>query len=99
MKMTDIHSDILCQSSGQYEVHVHSLKSSAKTIGAMNLSEMALGQEMASKDLDVDAINAGYEAMMSEYTSVISILKGVVGAVDSFEETSDDDEILEFFPE
>ncbi len=83
----------------EYEVHVHSLKSSAKTIGAVKLSEMALEQEMASKDLDVDTINAGYEALMAEYSAVISILRGVVGADNTFEETSDDDEIMEFFPE
>ncbi len=83
-----------------YKIQVHSLKSSARTIGADKLSEMALEQEMAAKELDAETIDAGYEAMMGEYSSVIDFLKNnIIIGTDENGDSDDDMEIMEFFPE
>ena len=79
-----------------YMIQVHSLKSTAKMIGALTLAEQAAKQEAAAKTEDTDTIRAGYEPMMENYKKVVEAIKTVVNV----EETNDDkNEILEFWPE
>ena len=89
----------------EYKVYVHALKSASRTIGADNLSEMALEQENASKNQDEALINQGYKPLLEEYSRIVSILKDIVGisstsSDDTVDTDIDDDmERLDFFPE
>ena len=55
------------QDWNNYVIQVHALKSSMKSIGADDLSELALGLEMAGKGKDYDYIHANHGAMMIAY--------------------------------
>lgn len=68
-----------------YTIKVHALKSSAKLIGAMELSENARLLEMAGKDEDTDYIRANHKAFMKEYLAY----KDSLGSLFVKEEESD----------
>lgn len=83
-----------------YATYVHSLKSSARTIGADKLSKMAQTQEHASKDQNIPVIEDGYEPMMEEYARIAGDLRNILSASGSDASgDNDDSDILEFFPE
>lgn len=77
-----------------YQIKVHALKSSSKTIGAMELSAMALEQEMAAKEDKIDVINNGFAPLIEEYAKVY---QDIVSIIDISEGA--DDEVLEFQPD
>lgn len=54
----------------EYKTLVHSLKSSARTIGATKLSEKAYRLEMASADGDLDLVGANHKDFISYYTGL-----------------------------
>ena len=58
-----------------YETMVHALKSTAKTIGATGLSEMALKLETAAKSGDMDYINNNHALVMNEYEALVESIK------------------------
>ena len=79
-----------------YTVYVHSLKSSAKMIGAMELSDQAAKLEVAAGSADGDTIRTGHDPMMRKYEAVVRAIRSICQG----ETSSDgDDEILEFWPE
>ncbi len=83
-----------------YSTYVHALKSSSRTIGADSLSSLAQAQENASKSGDVNGIKSGYEKMLNEYRRVIEDIRNELGSCgNSSEDSGDDGDILEFFPE
>jgi CheY-like chemotaxis protein len=60
-----------------YSAKVHALKSSAKLIGAMDLSEKARALEEAANNKDIDFIKDNNYELLSEYRSYREILKDV----------------------
>ena len=78
-----------------YAIHVHSLKSTSRMIGATALSEVAAGLEAAANSGNGDAILAGHDPMMDMYDKVIRAIITVV-PVSSDEEDGGD--IMEFAP-
>ncbi|MCR5148579.1 MAG: response regulator [Eubacterium sp.] len=59
-----------------YKILVHALKSSAKAVGADELSALALEQEEASKEENEEVIDSGFENLMKTYKMVTeNILK------------------------
>ena len=83
-----------------YSTYVHALKSSSRTIGADSLSSLAQAQENASKSGDVNGIESGYEKMLNEYRRVIEDIRNMLGSCgNSSEDSGDNGDILEFFPE
>ncbi|MBR2523595.1 MAG: response regulator [Clostridiales bacterium] len=84
-----------------YEIVIHAVKSTSKTIGAMTLSGDALELEMAAKNNDEDYINANHQRVMTEFEDVrdtiISALDLKIGP-SSGEGGSVDDGVLEFSP-
>ena len=83
----------------EYQILVHALKSSSKTVGADRLSLMAFAQEQASKYNDEAVIYAGFNEMMSEYEKMIGIIKDALGMKDEAEDEDDDMMIMEFSPD
>ena len=58
-----------------YKILVHSVKSSSKTIGAMDLFEKARALEMAAGEENVDYINDNHSKVMEEYRQLAEELK------------------------
>ncbi len=54
-----------------YAIFVHALKSTALSIGAEKLSELAKYQEVAAKVRDVNVVRRGFEGMMEHYREVL----------------------------
>ena len=59
-----------------YTIQVHALKSSARIIGADELSEMAKSLEFAGKEGDLDLIHRDTEALLQKYLSLDHKLSG-----------------------
>ena len=87
-----------------YSIHVHSLKSSSKMIGATALSTRAAKLESAANSGDVAAIRTEHDSLMEEYEVVTAVIRSVVSKdeLNSDEngvtEFSPDDDIMEFLP-
>ena len=82
-----------------YAIHIHSVKSTSKMIGAEGLSEKARALEAAAKEDKGDVIDAGHPEVMDELRKVTGGLLHLLGAGnpdDSDADPTDDDEILEF---
>ena len=58
-----------------YTIFVHALKSTAKMIGANDLSEKARLLEQAGKDGDIDYIRSHHDEMIQEYSKVVEEIK------------------------
>ncbi len=58
-----------------YEIYVHSLKSTSLNIGAEQLSEYAKALEFAAKDGDYTYIKEHHDEVMSEYEKLLAELK------------------------
>ena len=80
-----------------YEIHVHSLKSTSKTIGAKRLSELAADLEEAAGRGDELTIRDGHAKVMELYTEIVSMIEEDLGVVES--SIVDEEEIFEFLPE
>ena len=84
-----------------YKTLVHALKSSARTIGANHLSDLALEQENASKAKNESSIEAGVEGLLTEYRKIAGEVKDVLSKVASDTGSSSDEddlEIMDFYP-
>ena len=84
---------------GDYAIQVHSIKSTSKMIGEMNLSEMAKELEEAAKRGDRAFIDKSHDAMLAVYERLLDAIDPDRAASKVKEDTSDFDEILEFEPE
>ncbi|MCR5675958.1 MAG: response regulator [Lachnospiraceae bacterium] len=87
-----------------YEVLIHSVKSSSKMIGAMDLFERARQLEEAAKAGDGETIRRDHGGVMADYdglTGLIRLLFGGPAAGDATDGAgaSPDDDILEFAAE
>ncbi len=74
-----------------YTIKIHALKSSAKLIGAMDLSEDAQALETAGKENNIDFILENHERVMEEYMAFKDVLKEVVTVAEDEPDDADDD--------
>ncbi len=83
-----------------YEIIIHAVKSTTKTVGAMSVSEDALKLEKAATEGDEEYISANHERVLESYKTLIS---GILSALDRPQEDSGDDdaddEVFEFGPD
>ncbi len=84
----------------EYSILIHALKSTSKTIGAMNLSGLAAMLEAAANDGDEPTIASAHEKTMEMYLSVITAIKSNIAVPKNSDtgDDDDDDDILEFSP-
>ncbi len=71
-----------------FTINVHALKSSARVIGAKELSEKAKKMEEAGKRHDIDEINRDIDSLLEDYRSLNDKLKVL--------DKKDDDSLMEF---
>ncbi|MCR4807106.1 MAG: response regulator [Lachnospiraceae bacterium] len=72
-----------------YTIKVHALKSSARIIGAMELSEMALELEEAGKAGDRDLIDKNTDPLLKKYLELDGALSGLDEKQEDLKELSD----------
>ncbi|MCR4792927.1 MAG: response regulator [Lachnospiraceae bacterium] len=94
-KLRELYKD---KKWSDYSVVVHALKSNARTIGAMELSEIALTMEMATKESDEDLIVKEHDHTMEMYESTVSVIKKILN-LDGKVLEENDEEIMEFPPD
>jgi len=80
----------------EYAIHVHSLKSTSKMVGAAALSEEARALEMAAKEENTDVIESNHDHAMQETERITS---GVLRILGQDVEMTEDEDVLEFSPE
>ena len=73
-KIEDIQKAFEEKDWKNYAILTHSLKSTSMSIGAVELSEMAKGLEMAGKSEDEPYIYMNHEMTMAEYASILSVI-------------------------
>ena len=78
-KYAEIEGFYSAEDWNNYTIKVHALKSSAKLIGAMDLSEKAQKLETAGKENDTAYIRSNHEDMMKDYLKFKTILAPVFG--------------------
>ncbi|MCR4739972.1 MAG: Hpt domain-containing protein, partial [Lachnospiraceae bacterium] len=83
---------------GDYTIKIHALKSSARLIGATELSDKAQKLENAGKEGDTDYIRDNFEPFMAEYEELGKLLSGVLSDDAGKEETEDNGESAEEKP-
>ncbi|MBQ7584521.1 MAG: response regulator [Lachnospiraceae bacterium] len=81
-----------------YMIFAHSLKSSSKTIGALELSSIAGELEAAAGDRDEGLIRREHERAMELYKGVAAAIRENLEIADSDAGADDDPDILEFAP-
>ena len=91
-----------------YAILVHSLKSTSKTIGAAELSQIALRMENAANEGDEETLNKEHGPMLGLYAKAVSAIRAFDpeaaapagdGPDDGALEFAPDDGVIEFTPE
>ncbi len=89
-----------------YAIYVHALKSTAKMIGATELSGEAKQLEEASKAGKFDVVKASHDGMMERYDLIVKKISEVCSGATAGAETEEilefsplEDEVIEFIPE
>lgn len=78
-----------------YGVYVHSLKSTSKTLGAKKLADLAFELETAAKNSDESTILAKHNMVIEMYSELVCMIRKYI----SSDKPSDEEDIMEFFPE
>ena len=79
-----------------YAIVVHTVKSTSRMIGAAALSEHALALERAADAGDLAELDQRHTPFLAEYQAVA---EAISSAISGSAASSEEDEILEFFPE
>ena len=77
-KTENIINSYAAQDWKNYGVYVHALKSTSKTIGAMELSELAATLEAAAKSEDIDVIRKNHDMALQMYGEVVANLEDIL---------------------
>lgn len=91
-KMTEIEKKYQAEDWKNYQILVHALKSTAKSIGAESLSEEARKLEYAARDNDITYIKKNHKKAMSHYTLVAEeCLHATSESISNSPETQEED--------
>lgn len=97
-KIRNLNENYALKNWGKYEIYSHSLKSTSKTIGAMELSKLAAVLENAANAQNKSHIDQNHDKVLSMYAQLVGIILNSADP-DDFDGPGDDGEILEFAPE
>ena len=73
--LPQIRADFEKRDWENYQIRVHALKSTARQIGANELSELALRQELAAKERNIPEIEGGAEKLLLKYAQTVQLLR------------------------
>ena len=89
-----------------YEIIIHAVKSTTKTVGALSLSDDALALESAAKNDNEEYITQNHARVLEDFKCLRKNILNALGEKDEEEETKTaaadttaDDEVMEFGPE
>ncbi|MBP5261793.1 MAG: response regulator [Clostridiales bacterium] len=81
-----------------YQIVVHALKGTSRTIGANDLAQLALAQEEAAKASDEEKIVSGMDELISAYRSMVKDIRTIID--DGGHSGSEGDgERMDFYPD
>lgn len=83
-----IEADYEQKNMEDYRIRVHALKSTAKMIGAENLSDLAKDLEMAAKEKDWDFIEKNHKEVLDQYAAAVVEIGSLLGTALEEEEFS-----------
>lgn len=83
-----IEADYEQKNMEDYRIRVHALKSTAKMIGAENLSDLAKDLEIAAKEKDWDFIEKNHKEVLDQYAAAVVEIGSLLGTVLEEEEFS-----------
>ena len=98
MRRKELDDALAADNIKNYEIKVHALKSTARTIGAAGLSEAAAALEKAAKAGETDTIHSDHPGLCELLDKVVDALNAA-GMSSGVQSSDDDDEIMEFRPE
>ena len=105
-KSADLQKAFDAKDWKNYEIHVHSLKSTSKMIGAKDLSSLAASLEAAAVSSDAGAIEANHDGMMKKYKDLTEAIYICIPAeqienkeADAAKKALEEEGIMEFLPE
>ena len=88
---------LLSNDLNAYTIQVHSIKSTSKMIGVMDLSEAARLLEEAGKSGDTEYIKSNQDAMLAKYDRILEAIRSETESASKEEAPEDDDaEVFEF---
>ena len=99
-KKADLAKYIKAKDLKNYEIIIHSIKSTSATIGADVPYKLAQKLESAAKENDLDYVLSNHEAFLAGYNTVLDAVRSVI--TDSGEPDDDgfgDDGVMEFAPD
>lgn len=76
--LPQIRADFEKRDWEDYQIRVHALKSTARQIGANELSELALRQETAAKERNISEIEKGAENLLLKYEQTVKLLRDIL---------------------
>ena len=82
-----------------YGVLIHSVKSTSATIGAMEVSRIALRLEKAANNDDSCLIRNEHDAFMDKYTDLLEVIKECIPQDEGDDIGPDENGVMEFAPE
>lgn len=77
-KKTEISNFFQKEDWRNYQILVHALKSTAKMVGAVSLSENAKAAEMAAKNQDAEYIREHHDPLLSQYDQVAHGIRDIL---------------------
>ena len=98
-KRAGLHKAFAEEDMENYGVLAHSLKSTSATIGAAELSQMALALENAAAEKNVEFVRREQGAVFEKYEQLLDRIRECIPEGEEEAEFSlDDDEIMDFMP-
>ncbi len=100
-KIEKLGEYLKAQDMENYGILIHSVKSSSRTIGAVDLGETAYGLEKAAKAGQIDAVLGRHDAAMRDYSSLLDLIAPLLNEntpPGSDNDLPSGDDVLEFDP-
>ncbi len=99
-KKNDLKKFLDSRDLKNYEILIHALKSSSRTIGAERPGKLAQELETACGKEDMEYVLSHHDAFVKEYEQVLFAIKKTVSEEpQNLKSDIEDDEVLEFLPE
>ena len=95
-KITSLNRSYVNKDWKNYEIVIHAVKSTTKTIGAVSLSDDALALENAAKETNIDYIINNHERVIKDLENLRTTILSALNKEDDSPEP--EDEVMEFGP-
>lgn len=77
-KVSDLDALLSAENWKDYQIAIHSVKSTSRTVGLMDLGDKAEQLELAAKNGEYDIIRANHEAVMAQMEETIEAIQRII---------------------